>query len=342
MLSIFTDHRTLALFILTFTLIVAVHEFGHFATARLLGMKVLEFAFGFPPRAAGFKRGETEYTVNWIPFGGFVRILGQDDFSIKQQGEGDPRAFTSKPWWAQALVLVAGVVMNFVLALVVLTAAFATGTTAPTGDVKIVEVSPGSPAQAAGLQAGDIVKQVDSTPIHAAKTLVNYTGKAAEKGQEITLQLERNGRPIAPVTALPRLEPPPGQGPLGIKLEEAQAPVAVGLPQAFGQAAALTGEVVTQIVELPGRQRCSRRDDDLLTCLQAADDLGRVVADEAGLTLLGYIAFLGSGAYVAAILSTSIYSSVHYSPILPLFARTAHRRSIPCGSCGIRQTRSSS
>ena len=123
MLSIFTDLRTLVLFILTFTLIVAVHEFGHFATARLLGMKVLEFAFGFPPRAAGFKRGETEYTLNWIPFGGFVRILGQDDFSIKQQGEGDPRAFTSKPWWAQALVLVAGVVMNFVLAIVVLTTA---------------------------------------------------------------------------------------------------------------------------------------------------------------------------------------------------------------------------
>ena len=253
MLSIFTDLRTLVLFILTFTLIVAVHEFGHFATARLLGMKVLEFAFGFPPRAAGIKRGETEYTLNWIPFGGFVRILGQDDFSIKQQGEGDPRAFTSKPWWAQALVLVAGVVMNFVLALVVLTAAFATGTTAPNGEVKIVEVSPGSPAQTVGLQAGDIVKQVDNTPIHAAKTLVSYTSKAAEKEQEITLQLERNGRPIAPVKALPRLDPPAGQGPLGIKLEEAQAPVSVGLPEAFGQAAALTGEVVTQIVELPGQ-----------------------------------------------------------------------------------------
>src|SRR5207302_6268801 len=151
-LSIFTDLRTLVLFIATFTLIVAVHEFGHFAAARLLGMKVLEFAFGFPPRIAAIRRGETEYTLNWIPFGGFVRILGQDDFSIRQQGTGDPRSFTSKPWWAQAIVLAAGVFMNFVLAFVILTAAFATGTTAPTGDVRVVSVSPGSPAAAAGIR----------------------------------------------------------------------------------------------------------------------------------------------------------------------------------------------
>ena len=94
-LSVFTNLQTLVLFVATFTVIVAVHEFGHFAAARLLGMKVLEFAFGFPPRLAGIRRGETEYTINWIPFGGFVRILGQDDFSIQQHGTGDPRSFTS-------------------------------------------------------------------------------------------------------------------------------------------------------------------------------------------------------------------------------------------------------
>ena len=190
-LSIFTDLRTLVLFIATFTLIVAVHEFGHFAAARLLGMKVLEFAFGFPPRLWGMRRGETEYTINWIPFGGFVRILGQDDFSIKQDGMGDPRAFTSKTWWAQAIVLAAGVAMNFVLALFILTIAFATGTTAPTGDVRVFDVRPGSPAALAGIQVGDVVVDVDGTPIHTARAMVTITNRAAQKSQELTIDVQR-------------------------------------------------------------------------------------------------------------------------------------------------------
>ena len=142
-MGIFGDVRTVLLFLVVFTVIIAVHEFGHYITARLLGMRVLEFAFGFPPRLAGITHAGIAYTLNWIPFGGFVRILGQDDFSIKQQGEGDPQAFGSKPWWAQAIVLVAGVTMNFVLAIVVLTAAFALGTTGPTGEVRVIEVAPG-------------------------------------------------------------------------------------------------------------------------------------------------------------------------------------------------------
>jgi len=252
-LSIFSDIRTLVLFIATFTLIVAVHEFGHFAAARLLGMKVLEFAFGFPPRLAGIRRGETEYTLNWIPFGGFVRILGQDDFSIKQQGMGDPSSFTSRPWWAQAIVLAAGVFMNFMLALLILTIAFMTGTTAPTGDVRVYDVRPGSPAAAAAIQVGDIVVDVDGTPIHTAKAMVNITNKAAQKQQEITIDIVRDGQQLPPIKAVPRADPPQGEGPLGVQLEEVQAAVSVPAPQAFGSAVSLTGEVVGQIVALPGQ-----------------------------------------------------------------------------------------
>ena len=250
-MGIFTDLRTLAIFLVVFTLIIAVHEFGHYITARLLGMKVLEFAFGFPPRLAGIRHAEIDYTLNWIPFGGFVRILGQDDFSIKQQGEGDPRAFTSKPWWAQAIVLVAGVTMNFILAIVVLTAAFALGTTGPTGEVRVLEVAAGSPAEAAGFQKGDIVKTVDGRKISNTRDLINYTRTKAEK--EIFLDVERNGRPIPTITAIPRGEPPEGEGPLGIKIEEVQGPKSVALPDAFREATALTGEVVQQIAELPGQ-----------------------------------------------------------------------------------------
>ena len=257
-LSVFTDLRTLVLFITTFTVIVAVHEFGHFASARLLGMKVLEFAFGFPPRLWGVRRGETEYTLNWIPFGGFVRILGQDDFSIRQQGTGDPRSFTSRPWWAQAIVLAAGVFMNFVLAIVILTVAFATGTTAPTGDVRVFDVRPGSPAAAAGMQVGDIVVDVDGMPIHTARAMVNITSKAADKQKEITIDATRNGQPLAPIKAVPRADPPAGEGPLGVQLEEVQAAVAVPPQQAFSSAVSLTGDVVGQIVTLPGQLLAAR------------------------------------------------------------------------------------
>src|SRR5688572_26124848 len=132
---------TLLVFLITFTVIIAVHEFGHYITARLLGMRVLEFAFGFPPRLAAIKHAGIDYSINAIPFGGFVRILGQGDFSIEQRGAGEPGSFTSKPWWAQAIVLAAGVVMNFLLAVAVLTAAFAAGTATPTGQVRIEVVA---------------------------------------------------------------------------------------------------------------------------------------------------------------------------------------------------------
>ncbi|CAN5208334.1 M50 family metallopeptidase [soil metagenome] len=250
------DLRTLAVFLVTFTLIIAVHELGHYLTARLLGMRVLEFAFGFPPRAVAVRHAGIDYSLNWIPFGGFVRILGQDDFSIRQQGEGDPRSFNAKPWWAQAIVLVAGVVMNFVLALVVLTAAFAMGTTGPTGEVRIADVAAASPAQAAGLLPGDIVVSVDDTPVKRTSELIRYTTRNVER--EIVLEVQRNGRPIPPVRAIPRQEPPEGQGPLGIRIEDVTGPIAVGVPEAFTQATALTGEVVTQIAELPGQLLGSR------------------------------------------------------------------------------------
>ncbi len=252
------DFRTLILFIVTFTAIIAVHEFGHYITARLLGMRVLEFAFGFPPRVAAIEHAGIKYSLNAIPFGGFVRILGQDDFSIRQEGEGDPGAFTSKPWWSQAIVLVAGVTMNLILALVVLTIAFASGTTAPTGDVKVDQVAASSPAEHAGVQKDDVVVSIDGRKFTRSQEIVSYVRQKARTETEVTLEIQRNGRPIPPVKALPRAEPPEGEGPLGIRLEDVQGPVAVPLPEAFGQAVSLTGEVVGQIAELPAQLMASR------------------------------------------------------------------------------------
>jgi len=213
---------------------------------------VLEFAFGFPPRIVAIRRGGIDYSVNAIPFGGFVRILGQDDFAIEQRGAGDPGSFTAKPWWAQAIVLAAGVAMNFVLAIVVLTAAFMIGTEAPTGIVRVAEVAAGSPAEAAGIQPLDVVRTIDGKEITRTSDLQTYVYSHA--GKDVTIVLDRGGRQVGPLTIVPRPTPPEDEGPLGVRLEEvASPPTALPPQQAFVQAVRLTGDVVTQIAELPGQ-----------------------------------------------------------------------------------------
>ncbi len=109
---------TIVIFIVVLVVLIVVHEFGHFVVAKWAGMKVEEFGLGYPPRAATFATmGETRYTLNWIPFGGFLKILGEDGVP---GGLPDPRAFTSRSRHLQALVLVAGIAMNLFLAWVLL------------------------------------------------------------------------------------------------------------------------------------------------------------------------------------------------------------------------------
>ena len=113
---------TLLLFIIVLSLLVFVHELGHFVMAKRMGMKVEEFGFGFPPRAWGVKRGETTYSINWIPLGGFVKIKGE---SGEQAHDTD--SFASKKAWKRFVVLIAGVAMNLVLAAVLFSIGYMSG-----------------------------------------------------------------------------------------------------------------------------------------------------------------------------------------------------------------------
>jgi regulator of sigma E protease len=131
--------------------LVLVHELGHFVLAKRAGVKVHEFGIGFPPRAAVlFRRGETTYTLNWLPIGGFVRLEGEEGESV------DSRAFVNQRLGTRLRILIAGVVVNFVLAWLIFTliAMFAE----PTWKVRLGEVLPGSPAAAAGLIGGEFVE----------------------------------------------------------------------------------------------------------------------------------------------------------------------------------------
>src|ERR1700682_6514120 len=111
---------TLVVFILILSVLVMVHELGHFLAALLFHIKVEEFGFGLPPRLFGIKKGETIYSINWLPIGGFVRLLGEnseDELSPKKVSkEVKERAFYMRPIWQRSIVLVAGVCMNFLLA----------------------------------------------------------------------------------------------------------------------------------------------------------------------------------------------------------------------------------
>ena len=121
------------IFILVIVALIVVHEFGHFVVAKLSGMRVDEFGLGYPPRALTIaKVGETSYTLNWLPLGGFVKIYGEDlSTEIKASGHG-ARAFSSKNRFAQALVLVAGIAMNLLFAYVLITGALVSGNAART------------------------------------------------------------------------------------------------------------------------------------------------------------------------------------------------------------------
>ncbi len=161
---------SILIFILVLLALIVVHEFGHFVVAKWSGMKVDEFGIGYPPRVWGFTYKETEYTLNWLPFGGFVKIYGEDEQDRVEGKPGNARAFGSRPRILQALVLLAGIAMNLVFAWVLLSTTLAIGTqralapqevaTTPDAVLLIATVVPGSPAAAAGLVPGDAILSV--------------------------------------------------------------------------------------------------------------------------------------------------------------------------------------
>src|SRR3990172_8860364 len=142
--------RNILPFLAMLVVLIVVHELGHFVTAKLAGVKVLEFGLGYPPRLWGIKRGDTEYTVNALPLGGFVRLLGEED-------PGDPRSLAAKPRWIRLVVLGSGSVMNVALAVFLFSLALTIPREVDISRARIAEVVPGSPAAEAGLKPGDTI-----------------------------------------------------------------------------------------------------------------------------------------------------------------------------------------
>lgn len=155
------------LFIILLAVLILVHEAGHFAAAKIFGIRVDEFGLGFPPRLAGKKIGETVYSLNWIPFGGFVKIFGENPDRDSLEGPESARSFSRKGKWIQAAVLSAGVFGNLVFGWLLMSAGFMSGLPAPADfgasaavanpRLTVTAVLPGSPAEKAGLKSGDVI-----------------------------------------------------------------------------------------------------------------------------------------------------------------------------------------
>ncbi len=214
---------TIIVLVVVLSLLVFAHEFGHFITAKLAGAKVEEFGFGFPPRLAGFKRGGTIYSINWIPLGGFVRIKGESGDDTR-----DPDSFANKSLLARSIVICAGVAMNLLLAWFVLSLGYVIGLPQVVEDLppqarvaeqklQVYSVLKDSPAFAADLKTGDVIAAVDGRILTGYEEFRQYT--AAREGTPIALTIGRDGEALQK-SVTPRVMPESGRAGVGIAVVE--------------------------------------------------------------------------------------------------------------------------
>ena len=232
---------TIIVFILILSILVLIHEAGHFFVAKKLGIKVEEFGFGLPPRLFGKKFGETIYSLNWLPIGGFVKLYGEDEAgagkfkvqSLRFKVADTHRAFFPRPPLQKALVVVAGVVMNAILAVVIFYVfLFVSGfkTSLPllsdykffgvnqqnVRQVIVNQIAKNSPAEKANIKPLSIIVSVNGKPVSDSKDFVNFVN--SHKGKKIELSWRDSKSKIHKAQLIPRVVPPKGEGAMGVAL----------------------------------------------------------------------------------------------------------------------------
>lgn len=216
---------TIIAFIFVIGILITVHEVGHFVAAKLSGIKVEEFSIGFPPRIMSFKRGETHYTIGALPLGGYVKMLGEDSLSK------DPRAYGNQTPGKRFIVSIAGVLMNFVLAWLLLIIGFTAGMTpiatpsdripggiAVKSQIYVVEVQKDSPASSAGLAAGDELvsgsANGETVIFKSPSDVSNFTKK--NLNQEVLFNIKRQAETINKTIKISSNE----EAPLGVGIQD--------------------------------------------------------------------------------------------------------------------------
>lgn len=263
--------ETIVIFLIVIAVLIFVHELGHFLFARWTGVRVDAFAIGFGPslwsrKVRSAKYGETLYSINAIPFGGYVKIFGEDGEDGARSGEDVSRSFVKKSRWIQALILFAGILFNFLFAWFILSGAFMMGLPVSTADyaqystrfrderIVVVDISPGSPAAAAGLQAGDAIVSIGNASPGLTTTLTiheiqSVVGSSA--GAPVTLGFVAPGSSavktvvITPVQGIEDI--PVGDYAIGIAMDTA-ATLSLPLPLAVKEGAKYTWNAIEATV----------------------------------------------------------------------------------------------
>ena len=207
----------LLIFVLALSVLVLVHEWGHFIAARKTGVKVEEFGLGLPPRIVGKKIKGTIYSLNWLPIGGFCKLYGEDG-----DGKGTD-AFNHKKPWQKMLIVLGGVIMNLVLAVVIFSVVYTiVGIPKEIDKVKIVGVSKNSPAEMAGLKVGDIILKVGDLEIKKADELISEIGKYKGKNVKLIINNEELNIYNKEIDIFVRENPPEGEGAMGVAVSNTE------------------------------------------------------------------------------------------------------------------------
>ncbi|MDY6906914.1 MAG: M50 family metallopeptidase [Chloroflexota bacterium] len=201
---------TIVVFLVILFIVIVAHELGHFFVAKLSKVRVEELGLGFPPRIFGIKRGETIYSLNWVPLGGFCKMAGEEDPNV-------PGSLAAKGRWTRFFVLSAGSVAMLILPAIIFPIAqmvpmerYVDGK-----GVQVVSVAAGSPAQAADIQVGDIIVSIEGQEVNT----IGEVHEAVEPyiGQEMSLVLLRDSAQVE-VSLVPRAEYPEGEGSMGVQI----------------------------------------------------------------------------------------------------------------------------
>lgn len=222
---------SIIIFILILSVLVMLHELGHFLAAKRAGIGVEEFGFGLPPRIWGRKIGETIYSINWLPFGGFVRLVGEDPTDKRRDAQN---SFYVKSIWQRSVVVVAGVFMNFVLAVVIfyvviLLLGFKVSLPLlvphefkfvnQSKQVLVVETGPASAAEKAGIEAGDSILSADGQSVSSIDQLQQIIRESQDKPVEFVLENPVNNKTRV-VTVTPVYNEELGAPAIGVALGE--------------------------------------------------------------------------------------------------------------------------
>ncbi len=281
---------TILVVLFSLVVLMAFHELGHFLLAKKFGVKVPEFGIGYPPRIWGKKIGETIYSINWLPFGAFVKIMGED------RDSNDPRSFTKKPLWQRALILLGGGLAFWLIAIIILTLAsgiWGVPTSIPDdlsagfdkAEVRVLAVAADTPAQEAGIMVGDTF--VDFGKVQDIKDFIN-----SNLGEEISLSLAR-GDEVLELALIPRTDWPENEGPIGIALARV-ADLKTVWYKAPGQAVEITYQQTKAIPIVLGKAIIKKFKGEPVVGVQLVGPIGvgKVMGQALGEGIGSYLVFI--------------------------------------------------